>query len=85
MHAAAPLLKNVDFANAKPKNEDYRNEFVRCDGDAPGKVGIGTFRGFPLSGNYRCSTDNEQSHGAALSSPSFFGHNLESEKLERDC
>lgn len=58
--SSAPLLKKVDFANAKPKDEDYHNEFVRCDGDAPGKAGIDTFRGFPLSGNYRCSTDKSK-------------------------
>jgi hypothetical protein len=55
--ASADLLRGVDFSKAKPVDEEYRKQFVACDGDAPGEVGKNKFRGFTLSGNYRCSTD----------------------------
>lgn len=51
------MLKGVDFSKAKPLDEDYRKQFVACDGDAPVHAGKDKFRGFALSGNYRCSTD----------------------------
>lgn len=54
------LLKKVDFAKAKPLDEGYRNEFVRCDGDAPGKAGKDTFRGHALKAPYLCSEDKSR-------------------------
>ncbi len=48
--ASAGLLKSLDFARARPVDEDYRSQFVTCDSS-------NIFRGVRLSGHRRCSTD----------------------------
>ena len=53
---SAALLAGVDLAGATPF-EDYRQQFDRCDGTAPGGVGKDRFRGHPLPATRRCSTD----------------------------
>jgi hypothetical protein len=69
---SAALMSGIDFAAATPLNEDYRMQFVACDGDAPDGVGKDMFRGHSMrregrSENqqyYLCSRD--PSHVAAL-------------------
>jgi hypothetical protein len=62
------LLAKVEFAKAKPIDEDYREQFVICDGDQPGGAGKDTFRGYGLkqpnlsdgAQQYLCSRDKNK-------------------------
>ena len=54
--ASSALLRGIDFTSATPLDEDYRREFQGCDG-VLGAARKDRFRGFRLSGDYRCSTD----------------------------
>lgn len=47
---SAGVLRGVDFASARPVDEDYRAEFDRCDRED-------IFEGVPMTGLRRCSTD----------------------------
>ncbi len=55
--ASKDLLKAIDFSAASPISADYHRQFIRCDGLATRGQGKDKFRGFALSGDYRCSTD----------------------------
>lgn len=48
--ASAGVLRDVDFASARPLDEDYRAQFDRCDRE-------NIFRGVRMTGFRRCSTD----------------------------
>lgn len=48
--ASAAVLRDVDFAAARPLDEDYRAQFDRCDRE-------NIFRGVRMNGFRRCSTD----------------------------
>lgn len=48
--ASASVLRDVDFAAARPLDENYRAEFDRCDRE-------NIFRGVRMTGFRRCSTD----------------------------
>lgn len=48
--ASAGAVRDVDFAAARPLDEDYRAQFDRCDRE-------NIFRGVAMTGFRRCSTD----------------------------
>jgi hypothetical protein len=48
--ASASALRDVDFAAARPLDEDYRAQFARCDRE-------NIFRGVTMRGFRRCTTD----------------------------
>ena len=48
--ASAEAVRDVDFAAARPLDEDYRAQFDRCDRE-------NIFRGVAMTGFRRCSTD----------------------------
>src|SRR4051812_30643550 len=52
---SSSVLSRVDIAHARPVDEVYRNEFVRCDGLASGGAGRDTFLGHAVPRH--CSTD----------------------------
>jgi hypothetical protein len=53
--ASAALLSGIDFNAATTIDEAYKAEFANCDES-------NTFRGFTLTGHYRCKSQNAQGH-----------------------